>query len=145
MKRNLLLLMLCFAGFSVFAQKSTSLKLYAGSNAPWGTNQSLTIDANGNLKYELGEVNRGVKDSKTFMLSSTQLAELDEVIDQIRFFSLEPSYNSQSRDGTRLSVEITQSGKTHTVHWINIHTTETNTLLEKINKMLVNKGIIIQY
>jgi hypothetical protein len=146
MKKILVLLsMMCSTFIIASAQTNFSMKLYAGSNAPWGESQYVTIDSKGNGKYDLSEVNKGVKDSLSFTISAAQMKELDDVVNQIRFFKLNASYNSQSRDGTRLSVEISVSGKTHIVHWINIHTKETGLLLDKLNAILKSKGINIHY
>ncbi|HYM95455.1 MAG TPA: DUF6438 domain-containing protein [Chitinophagaceae bacterium] len=127
------------------AQTNFSMKLYAGTNASWGGSQYITIDSKGKCSYTLSEVNKGVKDSLSFTISPEQLKQLNEVINRIQFFKLDASYNSQSRDGTRLSVEVSASGKTHTVHWINIHTSETTILLEELNSILKSKGINIHY
>jgi hypothetical protein len=136
---------MCSTFFSASAQTNFSMKLYAGTNAPWGESQYVTIDSKGNGKYDLSEVNKGVKDSLSFTITQQQLKQLNEVINKIQFFKLNATYNSQSRDGSRLSVEISASGKTHTVHWINIQTNETKLLLEELNLILKNKGINIHY
>lgn len=127
------------------AQTNFSMKLYAGSNASWGKSQYLSIDPQGHLRYDQGEVNKGIKDSLAFMLTTSQMAQLHDVINTIRFFSLDKTYNAQSLDGTRLSVEVSIAGKTHTVHWINIHTRESELLLDNLNLTLKSKGIVIHY
>jgi len=119
MKRILVIIhILCLLSICGSAQTNFSMKLYAGSNAPWGQSQNVTIDSKGNVKYELSEVNKGVKDSSSFSITRTQLSLLNQVVNQIQFFKLNEFYNKESRDGTRLSVEITDAGKTHRVHWI---------------------------
>lgn len=146
MKKGLLFLSFMCSTFLISsAQTKFSMQLYAGTNASWGEGQYLSIDAKGNAKYDLSEVNKGVKDSLSFVVSPAQLNQLDEVVSRIQFFKLGASYNSQSRDGTRLSVEISNSGQTHTVNWINIHTNETALLVDKLNQILKDKGIIIHY
>lgn len=146
MKKILLLIsIMCSAFINASAQTNFSMRLYAGSNAPWGESQYVSIDSKGNGKYDLSEVNKGVKDSLSFTISRAEITQLDEVVSKIEFFKLNASYNSQSRDGVRLSVEISVSGKTHTVHWINIHTKETAILLDKLNSILKSKGINIHY
>lgn len=127
------------------SQTSFSLRLYAGSNASWGKSQFLSIDSKGNCFYSLTEVNKGVIDSSSFKISSAQLSKINETITKIKFFKLNKTYNEKSRDGTRLSVEVTSGGKTHTVHWINIHNSESDQMLSKLNAILKAKNISITY
>ena len=146
MKKILFLLsILCSIFIGVSAQTNFSIKLYAGSNAPWGESQFLSIDAKSHVHYELSEVNKGVKDSSSFTITKSQMQDIEAVVNKIRFFSLNASYNSQSRDGTRLSVEVLQSGKSHSVSWINIQTNESTQLLDKLNSILKSRGINIHY
>lgn len=146
MKPILFILCLLWAmAITASAQTNFSMKLYAGSNASWGKSQYLSIDPQGHLRYDQGEVNKGIKDSLAFMLTTSQMAQLHDVINTIRFFSLDKTYNAQSLDGTRLSVEVSIAGKTHTVHWINIHTRESELLLDNLNLTLKSKGIVIHY
>ena len=127
------------------AQNSFSMKLYAGSNASWGQGQYVSIDEKGAGKYTLSDVGKGVIDSISFNLTKTQLVQLENAVNGIQFFKLNPTYNAKSRDGIRLSVKVSVSGKTNTVHWINTHPAETIQLLDKLNATLSDKGIIIHY
>lgn len=144
-KISLLISIACSIFTNVSAQTNFSMKLYAGSNAPWGEGQYISIDSNGNGRYDLSDVNKGLKDSLSFTISPDQIKQLNNVMTRIQFLKLNASYNSQSRDGTRLSVEISVSGKNHAVSWINIHTTETAILLNELNSVLNSKGINIHY
>jgi Domain of unknown function (DUF6438) len=137
--------MLCLTWVYGSAQTHLSIKMYAGSNASWGTGQYVSIDPKGNVIYTLSEVNKGVKDSLSFTLTTAQMKQLEETVNRIRFFQLNATYNAQSRDGTRLSVEVTAAGNTHTVHWVNIHTSESALLLDSLNVVLRSKGISIHY
>ena len=146
MKRLMVLVCCLFSiAFNVSAQTNFSMKLYAGSNAPWGESQYISIDSKGKGKYDLSELGKGIKDSLSFTISPFHIAQLRDVITKIQFFKLNTSYNAQSRDGTRLSVEISVSERTHTVNWINIHTQETSALLDRLNSILKSEGINIYY
>ncbi len=146
MKKTLLLVsIICSTFIITSAQTNFSLKLYAGSNASWGNGQFLSIDSKGNCKYNLSEMNNGIKDSLSFVITKDQLNQLEEVTNKIQFFKLNPTYDAKMQDGTRLSIEISTSGKTKTVHWLNIHNNESDLFLDKLNTVLKNKGIIINY
>lgn len=140
-----LITILCFNVFQSYAQSAFSLKLYAGSNAPWGESQFVSIDTKGNCFYSLSEVNKGVKDSSSFKITSAQMTQLNDVITKIKFFKLNKTYNEKSRDGTRLSVEVISGGKNQTVHWVNFHNSESDQLLSKLNTILKTKNISISY
>lgn len=128
-----------------WAQTGFSMELYAGSNAPWGESQYITIDAKGNVFYTLSEVGKGVKDSLKFKITQTQVNELSTLLNSIQFFRLKEKYNEASRDGTRLSVLASVSGKKNKVHWINIHTAESDQLAAKLNAMLKTKNLSLLY
>lgn len=140
-----LLFILCSNVSQSKAQSTFLLKLYAGSNAPWGESQYLSIDTKGNCFYSMSELNKGLKDSSNFKITSAQMSQLNEVITKIKFFKLNKTYNEKSRDGTRLSVEIISGGKDQTVHWINFHNNESDLLLNKLNAILKSKNISISY
>lgn len=131
--------------FQIQGQTTFSLKLYSGSNASWGQNQFLSIDYKGHCYYALSDVNKGIKDSSSFKISTSQLNKLNETITKIQFFKLNKTYNEQSRDGTRLSVEIISGGKDQVVHWVNFHNKDSDLLLTTINAILKSKNISISY
>lgn len=146
MKRIFLLTSILFYTFNyATAQGNFSIKIYAGSNAPWGESQFVSIDPKGVVKYDRSDVNTGIKDSLTFTITKAQLAQLHDAVNQVRFFTLNTVYNARSRDGTRLTVEVVAGGRTHRVSWLNIHTRETALILSRLNAIFRGRGITIQY
>ena len=147
MKRLILLILLPCLLLPVLlhAQGDFYLKVYAGSNAPWGESQYLTVDARGPTHYKLIDAEKGPLDSMSFTISKDDLNKLKQVFTTIRFVQLNKSYNEQSIDGTALSATLTSSGKTHRVTWFNIHTKESDQLKDRLNGILKKKGISLLY
>ena len=144
-KSFLLFFILCMPFLYASAQKNISMELYAGSNASWGYNQHLFIDAKGNCRYILTEVNKGVKDSSSFKLTQSQLNELNAVVQRVSFFGLDGVYKTNAVDGDALYIKITSAGKSHEVSLTNKHIKEMDEILDKVNELLSLKKIKINY
>lgn len=136
---------LCAILIHASAQKNISMELYAGSNAPWGKNQSLTINANGECKYILTEVEKGVIDSSSFTISHAQLNELYNIVQESHFFKLDKIYNSGDVDGTGLYLKVELSGKSHEVRIINEQVKEVKLIIDKLNIIMDTYQVHINY
>lgn len=147
MKNLFILILLLSTSFSFCAAQSPDyfMVIYAGSNAPWGKNQSFTIDANGNCKYILTEVGKGAIDSNLFTITKTELQELSDQVKQSKFYTLKKGYNTNSVDGTSIYIKVTQSDKSKEVSVVNTHIPEVDALVDKLNTIISTQQIKIKY
>jgi hypothetical protein len=142
--RETFFILACFAiSFTAFAQPV--LFINAGSRASRGNNQELTIDAAGNCKYRLREVNGPLKDSSSFRLSPMQLDSILQKADQAGFFNLDRKYTGNVVDGAGIYISINSRGKKHAVDVTNTDQPVINELIAMLNRMLEPQRIRINY
>ncbi|HRO43937.1 MAG TPA: hypothetical protein PL009_13960 [Flavipsychrobacter sp.] len=147
MKKTLLLVcVLCFLlPSTAFSQTDFSIRILAGARAPWGEVQLISIDGKGNGKHKLTNGRTGDIDSTSFSISKDELSKLREALNTVNFFNLNEGYNTQSVDGSAMSVSATMAGKSKEVTWFNVQNKETTILKDRLNGILKKKGITIRY
>jgi len=127
------------------AQKNYFLQVYAGSNAPWGTTQSLLVEESGKTTYYLTEVGKGDLDTSSFTLTKAELNRLSETLKKMNYYKLSRNYNEESVDGLRLTVIAEKGSSKNAVTWENFRTKETKLLLDNVNAILKKRNIEITY
>lgn len=121
------------------------LFINAGSRASYGTNQELTIDAKGNCRYYLREVNGPLKDSSSFSISQQQLDSLMNKANQSGFFSLQENYDGGKTDGAGIYISIKRAGSVRSVNLNNTDQPVIHELVDMLNSMLQPRKIRINY
>ncbi len=145
MKWTIFLLALLLTCSATIAQKNYFLQVYAGSNAPWGTSQSLLVEEGGKTTYYLTEVGKGDLDSSSFTLTKSELGKVNETLKKMNFYKLNAAYNEESVDGVALTVIAKKGQVENTVTWENIETKETKMLIDNVNAILKKRNIQLQY
>gem|GEM_PF-4530301 len=145
MKSTFLLLALILSCSLSMAQKNYFLQVYAGSNAPWGTTQSLLVEESGKTTYYLTEVGKGDLDTSSFTLTKAELNRLSETLKKMNYYKLSRNYNEESVDGLRLTVIAEKGSSKNAVTWENFRTKETKLLLDNVNAILKKRNIEITY
>lgn len=143
MVKSLLLLIAC--SFAVTIKAQTVVQIDAGSRAPYGYIQSLTIDATGRCRYIQYEVsNNKVKDSATFSITKAQLDTFFAKANAVRFFSLAEEY-TRGLDGAGIFIALNNAGKKHAVNVKNSTVPQIDDLVATLNAMLQPRKIRIYY
>lgn len=143
MVKSLLLLIAC--SFAVTIKAQTVVQIDAGSRAPYGYIQSLTIDAAGRCRYLQYEVSDGkVKDSATFTITKAQLDSFFLKAAQVGFFDLAEDY-SYGVDGAGVFIAINSAGKKHSVNVKNRTVKQVDDLIANLNAILQARKIKIYY
>lgn len=127
-----------------FAQSIESVELIAGSKAPYGTIEELTIDSDGNVEfyeYEVGDPDNG--DLFSMTLTSEQMDELYNTITDSGFFSLNDLYDSGKVDGVGLSIYVKTDTQSNGVEAINEQLPALNAIVQKLNEFFSPNGFSI--
>lgn len=145
MVRKMLLLFCLITTVSLSARSQTVVFINSGSRAAWGNQQQLLIDAGGNARYYLREVNGPVKDSIIFILSALQLQSFFEKAETSGFFTLNTSYDGGAVDGAGIYISLNKSGRKHSVSLVNTDVPAINELIRWLNSLLEPQKIVINY
>lgn len=138
------ILLLCFA--SIAFSQAPVVFVNSGSRAPYGTNQELTIWANGQCRYYNKEVNGPVKDSSVFSISTATLDSLFTKAEQLGFFQLNHGYtNTKVVDGSGIYISMNYKGRKKRVDTRNTDVPAVTELVKWLNERLLAKGIAIKY
>ena len=116
----------------------------AGSRAPWGTDQDLTIDSMGGCEYRLSEVYDGVKDSLRFSLPAGYVDSLLRRSDELGFFKLDSDY-VRGRDGSGVYISMNYHGRIYSVNVINKDIPQIHSIVSLLNGLLQPHKISIKY
>ncbi len=130
---------------SLSAWSQTVVFINAGSRAAWGNQQQLLVDAGGDARYYLREVNGPAKDSIVFVLSALQLQSFFEKAEATGFFTLNTSYDGRAVDGTGIYISLNKSGRKHSVSLVNTDVPVINELISFLNRVLEPQKIVINY
>lgn len=117
----------------------------AGSRASWGTVQELWIDANGQCRYFVKEVNGPVKDSSSFMLAAGQLDAFFSQANQLGFFGLDKTYDGGALDGSGILFSLNDTGKKHLVQVRNMEVEAIRSLVDYLNGLLNPHRVVLNY
>lgn len=118
----------------------------AGSRAPYGTNQELTIWPNGQCRYYSKEINGPVKDSSVFSISIATLDSFFIKADQLGFFQLNLGYtNDKIVDGSGIYISMSYKSRKKRVDARNTNVPVIMELVEWLNRRIASNGIIIKY
>ena len=118
----------------------------AGSRTAWGTNQELTIDANGQCRYYMREAMTGnVKDSVFFSITASQLAAFFDKAETLGFFDLNTVYDSGKTDGAGVYISLNDKGRKKRVSVANVQQPAVDGLIAYLNEILAPQKIRIYY
>jgi hypothetical protein len=143
-----LILFSCLVGVTALpAQIPGDFKIeaFSGSYAPWGFNQSLTIEPTGEVSFYQMTLNENDTDSAFAALDSATMHAIYDTVVAINFFALDSVYDLGALDGSGIVFRITSDGMVHSVETINIAVPEINRLALYLNSILVSEGIEIKY
>ena len=144
MKKTLLFTFL-FTGLFISASAQLVVQIDAGSRAPWGDIQSLTIDNKGKCRYMKYDVStNAIKDSSSFFITEGQLQDFLKKADESGFFTLNKEYH-RGVDGAGIFIAINSNGKKNGVDLKNTDVATVNTLVAFLNNILQTKKIKIYY
>ncbi len=144
MRRKIFFIVFCSC-LSLAGLSQAVLYINAGSRAAWGTNQDITIDAKGNGRYYVREMNGPVKDSVIFSITTQQLQSFFSTADQSGFFNLNTEYKGKAVDGAGIYISMNSAGKKHHVQLVNTDVPAINKLVTLLNTMLAPFNILINY
>jgi len=119
--------------------------LNAGSRAPWGDNQQLTIHQSGQALFILREVNGRAKDSISFNIPADQLNSIFQKAREIGFFGLEKNYDSDAKDGWGIYISLNDQGNKYQVSVKNIVQPAIKEFVTFLNNLLSTRNIRIRY
>jgi hypothetical protein len=121
------------------------VQIDAGSRAPYGDIQSLTIDKKGKCKYLKYDVaSHIINDSASFTITPTQLNDFLTKAETEGFFSLKEEY-LRGLDGSGIFIAINKDGKKRSVNVKNVEVPQIRTLLAELNTIMQAKKITIDY
>jgi len=144
MKQKLFFFIFCCC-ISLAGTAQTVLFINAGSRAATGNQQELTVDAKGNGRYYLRQVNGPVKDSAVISIGQEQLQNYLNRAEATGFFNLNNESRGKAVDGTGIYISMNKNGKTHFVELANTDIPLVNELIYQLNNMLVPFHIRINY
>ncbi len=122
-----------------------SLQAFAGSYAPWGTNQLLLIDSLGSVAFYQSDLDSPGVDSIFALLDPLEIQAIYDTVTAVGFFSLDTLYDIGARDGSGISLWSAASGTEHSVEAINIAVPEVNRIVWTLNTILEPFGIQLNY
>lgn len=134
-----------FCILSLTGTAQAVLFINAGSRALTGNQQELIIDAKGNGRYYLREVNGPVKDSVIFNISTEQLQSFFSKAEASGFFNLNNEYKGKAVDGAGIYISMNSNGKKNHIEMTNMDLPVINELIIMLNSMLVIYHIRINY
>ena len=119
-------------------------QVLAGSRAPWGTDQNLTIDSLGRCDFRLIDAERGVTDSARFRLPPGQVDSLLKSADKAGFFKLDSNY-VKGHDGSGIYMVMNYGARIYSVNVVNESIPQIHTIVATLNGMLQPHKIRINY
>lgn len=122
-----------------------SLEIVAGSLAPWGISQLLTVDNVGDVSYWETDLISGIADSIFAIISSSDIQDIIDTVNAVGFFALDPFYDGGVIDGSGVIVNFSEGGSQYEVEAKNIVVTELNRIVNTVNAILAGTGIEISY
>jgi hypothetical protein len=131
--------------FCAYSQALTSVSSASGSLARWGESQGLQIDAVGNTTVLKQDVETGAEQIVTVVLTPAQMQAIADTAYSAGFFSLNPSYDSNSDDGSGISLEIITPSDSNMVIVRNACVTAINRVVKTINLQIISTGIQLSY
>ena len=121
------------------------VQVNAGSRAPWGEAQQLTIDKKGKCHYVHYDVSaQHILDSATFTITKAQLDTFFKKADEVGFYGLQKDYH-KGIDGEGLFISLSDNGKNGTVDLLNTDIPQVNALVATLNGILQPRSIKIYY
>lgn len=141
----LILLALIVLETSAQTPSDFTLIVFAGSYAPWGTNQSLVIDSLWNVSFYQSELPSGDVDSVFAVLDSFEMQAINDTVMTVNFFNLDTLYDSGAVDGSGIFLRIMASEMEHSVQAINITVPEVDRIVRTLNTILEPYGIKLNY
>lgn len=145
MNRRTAILVCVFVLLSVSVQAQVVFFINAGSRTSYGDNQELMIDANGNARYYLRELNGPTKDSSQFNIGKTLLDSIFLKAQAVGFFNLNTRYDGGAKDGAGIYISMNNAGRIHSVHVINTDVSAINEFMNWLNTILASRRIRINY
>jgi hypothetical protein len=137
--------LLLFLNLSGYSQTLSSISAASGSFAPWGEIQGLSLDASGNATVFSKNLDTGVAQTSTILLTPTQMQAITDTAVIAGFFSLSPLYSSSATDGSGITLEINTSAASNTVEIRNVCLTAINRVVKTINQQILSSGIQLNY
>ena len=133
------------SGNLIFSQSLTSLTAASGSLAPWGENQGISIDASGNTTVLIQDIETGITQTSTLVLTTNQMQAINDTAIAAGFFSLSPLYDSGALDGSGITMEIITSSSSNTVEVRNSCVEAMNRVVRTINLQILSTGKQLNY
>ena len=121
-----------FSRIDVIAQTPPKfyLEAFAGSYAPWGTNEFLVIDTLGHVSFWKSDLEIAGGDSVFVTLTSQQQQAIYDTVNAVAFYSLNLKYDSGAEDGSGVSIYVQRGGVAHAVEVRNIAVAAVNRLVK---------------
>ena len=145
MPKQLFFSLFLFLATTNVAQSQPVVYINAGSRAHTGTTQELFIDANGQCRFWLRNVNGPAKDSSVFSISRAQLDSFFAKAVELGFFNLNNTYESNKTDGSGILISLSHGGQKKSVSLRNIDQPVINQLVARLNEILAPQQIRIYY
>lgn len=143
--RKILLSALLFTTLIISASAQLVVQIDAGSRAPYGDIQSLTIDKKGKCRYVKYDVStNAIKDSSSFFITEGQLQDFMKKADDAGFFRLEDNY-VRGVDGAGIFISLNNGINKKGVNVKNTDVAAVNTVVEFLNTILQSRKIRIYY
>jgi hypothetical protein len=145
MKKHLLsFFLMCASAAYACAQTPILIQVDAGSRAPYGTTQSLLIDAKGKCSYHSDVVHGARKESLHFDIMPAQVDSFLKKADALGFFKLKKDYH-EGVDGSGIFIAMNYNGKKADVDLVNTDLPEINALIKWLNGVLQPHKVRIDY
>lgn len=145
MVRHFIFFLIFSTATAFAAQSQVVVYINAGSRTHTGTTQELFIDANGQCHFWLRNVNGPAKDSSVFNISKAQLDSFFSKAEELGFFNLNSTYESNKTDGSGILISLNYGGRKKSVHLRNIDQPVINQLVARLNEILAPQRIRIYY
>jgi hypothetical protein len=145
MTRRLVFILIVLLFIPAVSDAQPVVFINAGSRANYGNHQELTIDAQGNCRYYLRDVNGVSKDSSFFSITRQQLDSFFQKANAVGFFQLNAKYDVGAVDGAGIYISMNSSGRKHSVQVLNTDVSAVNELIAWLNALLAPRQIRIYY